>query len=39
MLANLSGGWAATRMPLGRLLAGAMVLMAGSLAAQNWVGR
>ncbi|HEV3341815.1 MAG TPA: MFS transporter [Pirellulales bacterium] len=33
MLANLSGGWAATRLPLGRLLAAAMVLMAASLAA------
>ncbi|HVX12463.1 MAG TPA: MFS transporter [Pirellulales bacterium] len=33
MLANLSSGWAATRMALGHLLAVAMVLMAGSLAA------
>jgi MFS family permease len=32
MLANLSGGWAATRVPLGRLLAGAMGLLAISLA-------
>lgn len=33
MVANLAGGWAATRIPLGRLLAAAMILLAGSLAA------
>ena len=32
MIANLAGSWAAARVPLGRLLAGAMVLLAGSLA-------
>ena len=31
MLANLSGGWAATRVPLGRLLAAAMTMLAISL--------
>jgi MFS family permease len=33
MLANLAGGWVATRVPLGRLLAAAMIFMAASLAA------
>jgi len=33
MIANLLGGWAATRVRLGLLLAAAMVLLAGSLAA------
>ncbi|HVA45082.1 MAG TPA: MFS transporter [Pirellulales bacterium] len=33
MIANLAGGWAATRISLGRLLAAAMLLLAASLAA------
>lgn len=33
MLANLAGGWAATRCRLERLLAAAMIILAGSLAA------
>lgn len=37
MLANLSGGWAATRVPLGRLLAAAMALLAISLATLPFV--
>lgn len=32
MMANLSGGWAATRVPLGRLLAAAMMVLAVALA-------
>lgn len=37
MLANLSGGWAATRVPLGRLLAAAMTMLAVSLLALPFV--